>query len=88
MCPARAIRNGHQSVMNRHRISASRHVGEPSSKYGYQPELFDRDMERHQREGEALYLEFRAWLIEHKVDPETMRRMFVQMYEEFLNDVE
>ena len=32
--------------MNRHKITSSHCVGEASSKYGYQPELFDHDMEK------------------------------------------
>lgn len=70
--------------MNRHKITTSRRVGEPSSKYGYDPDQFDRDMERRKRESEALYQEFRAWMMERKVDPEKLRYLFLQLWEEFL----
>lgn len=70
--------------MNRHTIRPSRHVGEPSSKYGYQPELFERDVERRQQESEVLWQEFRAWMVERKVDPEKLRYLFVRLWEEFL----
>ena len=39
--------------MNRHKITTARRVGEVSSKYGYQPELFERDLEQHAAESEA-----------------------------------
>lgn len=31
--------------MNRNKITTTHRVGEVSSKYGYQPELFERDLE-------------------------------------------
>ena len=60
-------------------------VGEVSSKYGYQPELFERDLEQHAAESEALWQDFRAWMIERKVDPERLRFLFLRLYEEFIN---
>lgn len=70
--------------MNRHIIRSSRRVGEPSSKYGYQPELFDRDLERRQQGSEVLWQEFRAWMMERQVDPEKLRYLFLRLWEEFL----
>lgn len=72
--------------MNRNRITTSRNVGEPSSKYGYDPKRiqFDRDMERHKRESEALWNKFRDWMIKRKVDPEQLRVLFLRLFEEFL----
>lgn len=70
--------------MNRHKITTARRVGEVSSKYGYQPELFERDLEQHATENEALWQEFRAWMIERKVDPEKLRFLFLRLWEEFL----
>lgn len=72
--------------MNRNKITTSRHVGEPSSKYGYDPKgiQFDRDMERHKRESEALWNDFRDWIIKRKVDPEQLRVLFLRLFEEFL----
>lgn len=70
--------------MNRRKIAAPHRIGEPSSKYGYQPELFDRDVERRQQESEELWREFRAWMVEHQVDPEKLRYLFLRMCEEFL----
>lgn len=71
--------------MNRHKITSSRRVGEVSSKYGYQPELFERDLEQHAAESEALWKEFRAWMMDRQMDPEKMRYLFLRLYEEFLN---
>lgn len=70
--------------MNRHKISTSNQIGEPSSKYGYQTELFEKDVERHQRESEALYQEFRGWMMERNVDLEKLRHLFLRLWEEFL----
>ena len=70
--------------MNRHKIAVSRRVGEVSSKYAYRPELFERDLEQHAAESETLWQDFRAWMMERKVDPETLRFLFLRLYEEFL----
>lgn len=70
--------------MNRHKIAVSRRVGEVSSKYGYQPELFERDLEQHAAESEALWQDFRAWMMDRQMDPEKMRYLFLRLREEFL----
>lgn len=71
--------------MIRHKITTSRRVGEVSSKYAYQPERFERDLEQRATEIETLRQDFRAWMIERKVDPEKLRYLFLRLYEEFLN---
>lgn len=53
--------------MSRHKITTSRRVGEVSSKYAFQPELFERDLEQHAAESEAIWQEFRTWMIERIV---------------------
>lgn len=70
--------------MNHHKITTTHRVGEVSSKYGYQPELFERDLEQHAAESEALWQEFRAWMIERKINPERLRFLFLWLYEEFI----
>lgn len=70
--------------MNRYKITTSRHIGEPSSKYGYDPGQFDRDLERHHQESEALWQEFRTWMMERQADPEKLRYLFLRLHEEFL----
>ena len=70
--------------MNRHKIKTTHRVGEVSSKYGYQPELFERDLDQHAAESETLWQDFRAWMMERKVDPETLRFLFLRLWEEFL----
>ena len=72
--------------MNRHKIKTAHRVGEVSSKYGYQPELFERDLEQHAAESEALWQEFRAWMIERKINPERLRFLFLRLYEEFISE--
>ena len=44
--------------MNRHKIAMFWRVCEVSSKYAYQPELFERDLEQHAAKSEALWKEF------------------------------
>ena len=59
-------------------------VGEVSSNYGYQPELFEKDVEKHATENEALYQEFRSWMMERQVEPDKLRYMFVRLREDLL----
>lgn len=66
------------------KISTTKHVGEVSSKYGYNPEKFDEDIQRHYEESERLYNEFKDWIREKKVDPRMFRVMFMRYYEEFI----
>lgn len=61
-----------------------RRIGEVSSKYGLQPELFEKDIAEHYKAHEELYQSFKTWMIENKADPEKLRYMFVRLYEEFL----
>ena len=63
-------------------------VGDPSSKYGYQPELFEEDIKKSMEKAEALWREFKAWMEDRGVTPEVLRRLFVRLYDEFLNDEE
>lgn len=62
-----------------------RRAGEVSSKYGLRPDLFEKDLEQHAKEHEKLWSEFKAWMIENKVNPETLRYMFIKLYDEFLS---
>ena len=61
-------------------------IGEPSSKYGYDRDgsMFEADIKRHIEENERLYKEFVDWMKERNVDPETVRRMFIKFYYEFI----
>jgi len=58
-------------------------VGEVSSKYGYQPERFDKDLEVCKVRADALWAEFNRWMIERSVTPDEARRLFVRLYEEY-----
>ena len=68
-----------QTIIKRHR------VGEVSSKYGYQPERFDKDLEARKARADALWADFNRWMIEHSVTPDEARRMFVRLYEDYLD---
>lgn len=61
-----------------------RHVGEVSSKYGYCPEQFEIDVQRHIEEGEKLYKDFIEFMKSHAVDPRKFRELFHKYYEEFI----
>ena len=67
-----------QTRIKRHR------VGEVSSKYGYQPEQFDKDLEARKARADALWTDFNAWMIERSVTPDEARRLLVRLYEEYL----
>lgn len=71
-----------------HRIvrPVTRNVGDPSSKYGYDPtgERFEKDIQAHIERGEYLWNEFVEFMKSHDVKPEELRRMFTKYYEEFL----
>ena len=66
------------------KINVKKSVGEPSSKYGYQPEKFDEDIRRKAEEAETLYNEFIEWMKTKNVDPRIFRSMFMRYYEEFI----
>lgn len=72
--------------MNRYQLGMGHRVGDPSSKYGYDPkgEQFQRDLERHAAESETLWQDFRAWMMERKVTPDELRGLFLRLWEEFL----
>lgn len=70
--------------MKDRKINVKRSVGEVSSKYGYQPEKFDEDIQRKALEAEALYSEFKEWMHTKNVDPRMFRLLFVSYYEEFI----
>lgn len=68
------------------KLSPTRHVGEPSSKYGYDPrgELFERDMKAHLDRCDWLWTEFVDFMKTHDVNPAELRWMFTEYYEQFL----
>ena len=71
-----------------HRIirPTTRCVGDPSSKYGYDPtgERFNADIQAHIDRGEYLWNEFVEFMKSHDATPSEFRSMFIRYYEEFL----
>lgn len=71
-----------------HRIvrPVTRNVGDPSSKYGYDPtgERFSADIQAHIERGEYLWNEFVKFMQSLDVSPSELRQMFTRYYEEFL----
>ena len=71
--------------MARAEIKTTRHVGEPSSKYGYPGggERFIKDMQAHEERYNFLWKEFVEFMKSHDVTPSELRGMFTRYYEEF-----
>lgn len=59
-------------------------VGEVSSKYGYNPEQFDRDIEARKARSEALWADFQKWTKLHEITPDEARGLFRRLFEEYL----
>jgi len=68
------------------KLSPTRHVGDPSSKYGYDRtgEQFERDIQAKIDRCNWLWDEFVAFMKSHEVDPAELRSMFTSYYEQFL----
>ena len=62
----------------------SHRVGEVSSKYGYNPEQFDKDMEARKARSDALWEDFLEWMKLHGITPDEARGLFRRMFEEYL----
>ena len=67
-----------QTRIKRHR------VGEASSKYGYNPEQFDKDLEARKARSDALWEDFLEWMKRHEVTPDEARVLFRRLFEEYL----
>lgn len=67
-----------QTIIKRHR------VGEVSSKYGYQPEQFDKDIEARKASSDALWADFLEWMKRHEITPDEARVLFRRLFEEYL----
>ena len=59
-------------------------VGEVSSKYGYCPEKFDKDLEARKARSDALWADFLGWVKEHGLTPDKARELLLRLYEEYL----
>lgn len=69
---------GLQTRIKRHR------VGEVSSKYGYNPKQFDKDMEARKARSDALWADFQKWMKLHEITPDEARGLFRRLFEEYL----
>ena len=67
----------------RQRIKNHR-VGEVSSKYGYCPEKFDKDLESRKARSDALWADFLKWMKGRGITPDEARGLFRRMFEEYL----
>ena len=72
--------------MNTCKIAKRNSIGDPSAKYGYSngDDKFIKDIEKHYKQGELLYNEFKSFMKKHDVHPETFRLLFRLYWEEFL----
>lgn len=59
-------------------------VGEVSSKYGYKPEQFDKDIEARKASSDALWADFMEWMKLHGITPDEARWLFRRLFEEYL----
>ena len=59
-------------------------VGEVSSKYGYNPEQFNKDLEVRKARSDALWADFLEWMKLHRITPDEARLLLVRLYEEYL----
>lgn len=59
-------------------------VGEVSSKYGYNPEQFDKDLEARKALYDALWADFLKWMKGRGVTPDEARALFRRLFEEYL----
>lgn len=62
-------------------------VSEVSSKYGYNPEQFYRDMEARKARSDALWADFLKWMKGHGITHDEARGLFRRMFEEYLKQV-
>lgn len=69
---------GMQTRIKRHRI------GEVSSKYGYNPERFEKDLEARKARSDALWSDFLGWMKLHAITPDDARALFRRLFEEYL----
>lgn len=69
---------GMQTRIKRHRI------GEVSSKYGYNPERFEKDLEARKARSDALWEDFLEWMKRHEITPDEARVLFRRLFEEYL----
>ena len=67
-----------KTIIKRHR------VGEVSSKYGYNPEQFNKDMEARKARSDALWANFLEWMKAHEITPDDARGLFRRLFEEYL----
>ena len=63
----------------------SHRVGEVSSKYGYNPELFDKDLEARKARYDVLWSDFLEWMKLHGITPDEARGLFRRLLEEYLS---
>ena len=63
-----------------------RKVGDPSSKYAYNPDQLDIDARLNHEKNEKLYADFREWMREHEVDARKIRPLFLRFVQEFFNE--
>ena len=66
-----------------HRVWQKHKVGNASSKYDFNPEQFEKDVEEHRKKSEKLWNDFVKWMQENEVDPKSIRWMWMRYLEDF-----
>lgn len=83
--PGRDNLSGKMTIRGNMRRIKNHRVGEVSSKYGYNPELFDKDLEDRKARYDVLWSDFLEWMKLHKITPDEARVLFRRMFEEYLS---
>ena len=63
-------------------VSKGKRIGNPDSKYGYQPWKLDEDIQKTIEKSKLVKDALMKWIQEHRLVPSQVRRYFVAVLEE------
>lgn len=66
------------------KVMRNRRIGEPSSKYGYQPEQFERDLQAKYERSETLWENFMQFVKDNDMSLCDVSQIFRRFYKEFM----
>ena len=65
-----------------HRVWQRHKVGNASSKYDFNPDQFEKDIEEHRVRSEKLWKDFVGWMKQNEIDPKRIRYLWMRYLEE------
>lgn len=71
-------------MKNNERVMRKRKIGEPSSKYGYNPDKFEQDIRESVKRTEQLYADFVEWMQSKNVTPDDFRFLWHRYHSDFI----